>query len=132
MTHNPVPWFEIYVQDIERAKRFYESVLQVKLEKLNAPIGEMWAFPMDIDHFGAGGSLVRMKGVASGGNSVLVYFACEDCAVEAARIVEAGGTIRQDKMSIGEHGFIVIATDSEGNSFGLHSMPANRQAGGGA
>lgn len=28
MTHNPVGWFEIYVQDMERAKKFYETVFQ--------------------------------------------------------------------------------------------------------
>ena len=30
---NPVVWFEIYVQNMERAKAFYEAVLAVKLEK---------------------------------------------------------------------------------------------------
>ena len=37
MTNNPVGWFEIYVQDMERAKKFYETVLQSTLEKLNTP-----------------------------------------------------------------------------------------------
>jgi hypothetical protein len=37
MKSNPVAWFEIYVQDPDRAKRFYESVFQVTLKKLNAP-----------------------------------------------------------------------------------------------
>jgi len=32
MANNPVVWFEIYVQDMARAKKFYEAVLQVKLE----------------------------------------------------------------------------------------------------
>ncbi len=39
MANNPVNWFEIYVQDINRAKRFYEAVLQVKLESLGNMIG---------------------------------------------------------------------------------------------
>jgi predicted enzyme related to lactoylglutathione lyase len=53
---------------------------------------------------------------------VIVYFACEDCAVEAKRVVPAGGRIHRDKLSIGEHGFIALALDTEGNMFGLHSM----------
>ncbi|WP_300339631.1 VOC family protein [Accumulibacter sp.] len=130
MPHNPIRWFEIYVQDMDRAKKFYESVLQLKLEKLNAPAGEMWAFPMQKERYGAAGSLVRIDGVASGGNSVLIYFACDDCAIEAARVSEAGGRIEQEKMSINEYGFIVLAVDTEGNTFGLHSMPADAQAGG--
>ncbi|HCZ14496.1 MAG TPA: lactoylglutathione lyase [Candidatus Accumulibacter sp.] len=129
MPHNPIRWFEIHVQDMDRAKKFYESVLQLKLEKLNAPAGEMWAFPMQKEQYGATGSLVRIDGVASGGNSVLIYFACDDCAIEAARVSEAGGRIEQDKMSINEYGFIVLAVDTEGNTFGLHSMPADAQAG---
>ena len=32
---NAVGWFEIYVEDMERARRFYETVLGVKLERLD-------------------------------------------------------------------------------------------------
>ncbi|MBK6972362.1 MAG: VOC family protein [Sterolibacteriaceae bacterium] len=122
MTDNPVRWFEIYVQDMERAKQFYESVFRVKLEKLNSPDLEMWAFPMQRGAMGASGSLVRMAGVSSGGNSTLVYFGCEDCADEAARVAESGGRIQREKMSIGEYGFITLAIDTEGNMLGLHSL----------
>ncbi len=127
--NNPIVWFEIYVQDMERARTFYETVLQVKLEQLNAPATlegspglEMWAFPMDMNKPGTGGALVRMEGMPSGGNSTLVYFACEDCAAEAARVEPAGGRIEREKMSIGEYGFIALAIDTEGNMIGLHSM----------
>ena len=33
--HNPVGWFEIYVQDMPRATAFYQTVLGVTLEKLS-------------------------------------------------------------------------------------------------
>ncbi|ANB19784.1 VOC family protein [Dokdonella koreensis] len=122
MSSNPVGWFEIYVQDMARAKAFYEAVFAVTFERLNSPEIEMWAFPMDMDRYGAGGALVRMPGVPSGGNSTLVYFSCEDCAVEASRVAAAGGRIARDKLSIGEYGFIVLAHDSEGNLIGLHSL----------
>ena len=122
MAINPAIWFEIYVQDMPRAKRFYETVLERKLEPLNGPDMDMWAFPMDKDALGAGGALVRRDGVASGGNSTLVYFACEDCAVEAARAAKAGGAIQREKFPIGEYGFIALVTDTEGNMIGLHSM----------
>ena len=125
MANNPVGWFEIYVQDMARAKRFYEAVFKVKLDKLNAPGDEgleMWSFPMAMDRYGAPGALVKMAGFPSGGNSVLVYFSCEDCAVEAKRATDAGGRIMKEKFSIGEYGFIALAFDSEGNMIGLHSM----------
>jgi predicted enzyme related to lactoylglutathione lyase len=119
--HNPVGWFEIYVQDAERARTFYEAVFQITLERLPAPDLEMWAFGMDPDAPGSSGALVKMPGVPSGG-STLVYFSCEDCAVEAGRVAGAGGKVHRDKMSIGQYGFVVLAVDTEGNMFGLHSM----------
>lgn len=35
--HNPVIWFEIYVDDLDRAQRFYEQVFDVKLEAFPTP-----------------------------------------------------------------------------------------------
>ena len=127
MKNNPVGWFEIYVQDMNRAKAFYEAVFATVLESLSAPdipgTGlEMWNFPMDMAAGGAPGALVKMEGFPSGGNSTLVYFVCDDCATEAARVEGAGGRIHEQKTSIGQYGFIVLAIDTEGNMFGLHSQ----------
>jgi predicted enzyme related to lactoylglutathione lyase len=122
MGGNPVRWFEIYVQDMARARAFYEAVLGVQLSRLEGPDMEMWSFPEQMEQYGATGALVKMPGFPSGGNSVLVYFASEDCAVEAARVAAAGGSLQKEKFSIGQYGFIALATDSEGNMFGLHSM----------
>ena len=66
MAANPFTWVEIYVQDLERAKTFYEAVFDFKLEKLQTEI-PMWAFPADPGKWGAGGALVKMEGVPSGG-----------------------------------------------------------------
>ena len=122
MASNPVGWFEIYVQDMERAKRFYESVFQTRLARLGEGGMEMWSFPGAMTDYGAPGALVRMEGVASGGNSVLVYFSCADCAAEAGRVAASGGRIAKEKFAIGEYGFIALAFDTEGNMFGLHSL----------
>lgn len=120
--NNPVGWFEIHVQDMARAVRFYQAVLQLPLEKLDFPGMDMWTFPMLPEGRGASGALVQRDGQASGGNSVLVYFICTDCGAEAGRIEAAGGKLLQPKMSIGQHGFIALGLDPDGNSFGLHSM----------
>ena len=122
MKNNPVGWFEIYVQDLDRAKMFYESVFQLKLNKLNMPGIEIWSFPMDLNLWGAGGALVKMDGFPSGRNSILVYFSCEDCSIEESRVVKFGGQIQRKKMSIGEYGFISLVFDTERNLFGLHSL----------
>jgi predicted enzyme related to lactoylglutathione lyase len=124
MKCNPVAWFEIYVQDIDRAKRFYESIFQITLQKLNAPFPgiELWAFPADKSLYGASGALVKMDGFPSGSNATIVYFHCDDCAVEEDRVTGSGGQIQRSKMSIGEYGYISLAQDTEGNMIGLHSM----------
>src|ERR1700722_3139576 len=118
---NPVGWFEIYVQDIERAKAFYQNTFQVTLERLESPGIELWAFPMGMDAPGASGAIVKMNGKDSGAGGTLIYFSCADCAVEASRAVQNGGRIQKEKMSIGDYGFIALVLDTEGNMIGLHS-----------
>ena len=122
MSNNPIGWFEIYVQDMVRSRAFYDSVFVTRLERLEGPDIEMWAFPMAPDRPGAPGALVKMDGFPSGGNSTIVYFTCSDCAVEAKRACESGGRIFKDKFSIGQYGFIALVLDTEGNMIGLHSM----------
>jgi uncharacterized protein len=127
MKPNPIIWCEIYVQDMERAKRFYESVFEMKLEKLDSPGSEssgmdMWSFPMEMETAGAAGALVKMDGVASGGSGTIVYFHCDEVAVELERVVGAGGKIHTPKTSIGQYGFMALIVDTEGNTIGLH-MP---------
>ncbi|MCB0347380.1 MAG: VOC family protein [Bdellovibrionales bacterium] len=123
---NSVGWFEIYVDDMSRAKAFYEAVFLKKLEKLETPPGEgpleMWSFSGDMQSYGANGSLVKMEGVTAGGNSTIVYFSCVDCAVEEKRAAASGGKISKSKFSIGPYGFIALVEDTEGNMFGLHSL----------
>ena len=125
MANNPVGWFEIYVDDMERAKRFYEAVFDITLEKLEDPVDSgvlMWAFPSDPEACGAPGTLVKIDEMKAGGNSTMVYFNCEDCAVEESRVAAAGGRVEHPKMAIGEYGFVSNVIDTEGNMFGLHSM----------
>lgn len=125
-TKNPVVWFEIYVDDLYRAQTFYEKVLNIKMEELPTPGGidemSMVAFPMEMDGPGAAGTLIKMEGFMAGGNSTTVYFASKDCSIEEGRIEAAGGKILQSKQSLGEHGFMILAQDSEGNTIGVHSM----------
>lgn len=123
-----VGWFEIYVQDIARAKKFYEEVFQVELTDLADPTEsedemKMVAFPFSMEDLpGASGALVQAKGMPSGGNSTIVYFSSLDCSVEEGRAEAAGGKVVQPKTSIGEHGFMSLCEDTEGNTFGIHSM----------
>lgn len=122
MAGNAIGWFEIYVDDMDRAQAFYEAVFEVKLQTLEMPDMVMRAFPMNPEASGASGSLVKMDHMGPGGGGTMVYFNCGDSAVEAKRAAEHGGAVVQEKMSIGEFGFIALVNDTEGNTIGLHSM----------
>ena len=86
MNRNAVGWFEIYVKDMGRARKFYETVFEVKLEELQAPFPdiEMYCFPMFEDGPGAAGALVKKEDLSSDGMGVLVYFSSKDCAVSTS------------------------------------------------
>ena len=119
---NPVGWFEIYVQDMNRAKAFYEKTFGLSLQRLDSPGIELWAFPMLRDNPGCTGALARMTGKESGGGGTIIYFSCADCGETSANAVKNGGRIQKPKMSIGPHGFIALVYDTENNMIGLHSM----------
>jgi predicted enzyme related to lactoylglutathione lyase len=119
---NPVGWFEIYVQDMHRAKAFYEKTFGATLQKLESPEVELWAFPMVPEGSGCTGALVKMPGKDSGVGGTIVYFPSDDCAAVAEAAVRNGGRIQNAKKSIGPYGFIAHVVDTEGNLIGLHSM----------
>ncbi len=126
-SENPVVWFEIYVNDLQRARKFYERVFDLKLNEMPMPNDnddmQMLFFPADNESKNkASGALAKMKGVEAGNNSTIVYFDSNDCSIEQARIEEAGGQIFNPKTSLGDYGFMVLATDTEGNMIGIHSM----------
>ncbi|MEM9035576.1 MAG: VOC family protein [Actinomycetota bacterium] len=120
-----IGWFDIYVEDMDRAQDFYETVLDTTLASMddpNDPSAEMRAFGDDFASHGAGGALVKLSHAQPGPGGSMVYFSCEDCAVEEARVPAAGGSVVRPKFRIGDHGFVSIVTDTEGNLIGLHSV----------
>ncbi|PST83160.1 glyoxalase [Pedobacter yulinensis] len=129
MNENIIAWFEIYVKDMERAKKFYNAVLGTSFIDSGAPgdspQGMKMAFFSPMENQGVSGALVEMPGVKEGDGqcvNTMVYFPCNDCSVEESRVAPAGGVVRQPKFSIGEWRFCSICADSEGNPFGLFSM----------
>jgi predicted enzyme related to lactoylglutathione lyase len=121
---NAIAWFDIYVEDMERATAFYEAVLKQKLEKMGDPTGEtqMMSFPADMGAYGAAGALVKSEYARPGVGGTLVYFGVEDCSVQEGRVEAAGGKVIKPKFSIGEFGWVTLCEDTEGNMFGLNSM----------
>jgi uncharacterized protein len=121
---NVVGWFDLYVDDMGRAQAFYETVLQQQLEPIGDPTGEtlMRAFPANMATYGAAGALVKSPDGKPGPGGTMIYFSVNDCAVEQARVVGAGGRVLRAKFSIGQFGWVTLCMDTEGNMFGLSSM----------
>jgi uncharacterized protein len=118
---NPVGWFDIHVSNIDRAKKFYETVFDVKFFDLPIEWGKQSLFPFSAESSNISGALVEKTDMLPSGNNTVVYFETEDCIAEEKRIEAAGGKVVQPKVNIGEFGFISIFIDSEGNTVGLHS-----------
>jgi predicted enzyme related to lactoylglutathione lyase len=119
---NAVNWFELYVTDFARAKKFYETTLQTTLQDSQMESCQMGVFPCD-HTTGVGGAITKMEGMSPGAGGTLVYLNVEgDLDGVLKRAAANGGAVIKPRMAIGEHGFIGIIKDTEGNVVGLHSM----------
>lgn len=114
-------WFELYVTDLARARKFYETILKTQLHEVNGGGSPMAIFPYN-DGKGVGGSLSMMDVVPPGAGGTIVYLNVEgDLDGVIDRTTQAGGMVLKPRFSIGEHGFIAVIKDTEGNVVGLHS-----------
>ena len=120
---NAINWFEIPVTDFARAKKFYETVLDIKIMEMPFPHGKYGMFPFDMKKGGVGGGLMQSEGVNPSQDGTVVYLnGGEDLAVPLGKVESAGGRIIMPKTSIGQNGFMAHITDTEGNRVALHSM----------
>jgi predicted enzyme related to lactoylglutathione lyase len=120
---NPVTWFEIYVENMERAKNFYEQVFDCVL--VSQPTDgsfELFQFPDAIHSNGAMGALVKHPMRKPSLDGTLIYFNCDDCAIQSSIALQNGGQLFKPKWSIGPNGYLAIIGDTEGNAIGLHSF----------
>ncbi|WP_040250394.1 VOC family protein [Psychroserpens mesophilus] len=122
MKQNVVGWFEIPVNDMDRAKRFYETVFEIEVSIHDFGGMLMGWFPFDESKPGATGTLIKQESYIPSQEGTLVYFNSVDVQLELDRVVSAGGNIYQPKTQISpEHGFMGAFIDSEGNRIALHS-----------
>ncbi len=125
MKNNVVGWFEIPVNDMERAMAFYENVLDLKMQRNQmGPLDMAW-FPWTETGTGSPGSLVyHADFYKPSADGVLIYLTAHsgDLNNELGRVEASGGTVLQAKTHISEeYGFMALILDSEGNRVALHS-----------
>lgn len=124
---NAISWFEIGVNDLERATRFYESIFNCILIPMDLEQIKMRLFPITDMENGIGGALVDSRGFhkPSSTEGPLIYLnGNPDVQNILDRVEGAGGTIMVPKTPISENfGFMAVFIDTEGNRIGLHSSP---------
>lgn len=122
---NAINWFEIPVNDIERAKKFYSDVLGVEGLHQQEMMGIKMAFlPMDPNDRGVGGALCQGEGYAPSADGSVVYLnGGEDLSDKLERVESAGGKVVLPKTKISDEiGYYAMFNDSEGNKVAFHSM----------
>lgn len=125
-TTNIITWFEIPVSDIDRAKTFYETILNIEMVKRADGNDEAVFFPFNPDIIQATsgrvtGVLSKSERNAPSSNGTVVYInASPNIQTVLDKVEQAGGKIIAPKFSI-PAGFIAIIIDTEGNKVGLHA-----------
>ncbi len=122
LAKNVAAWFEIPTLDLDRAARFYESVLGVKLQRESMGSMRMAIFPHQApDHSGA---VVVADGYRPATEGTVVYLnLAQDLAGALARVEQAGGKVLLGKTALpGDQGFFAQFLDGDGNRVGLYSV----------
>ena len=124
METNGIGWFEIPVLDMERAKAFYETSLDITITVRDFGSLQMGWFPNVRGKPGASGSLMKHEAyIPSVTYGALIYFSTTDIAVVLQKVEKAGGSIIRSKTEIAPgQGFMALIKDTEGNRIGLRSF----------
>lgn len=123
---NVLTFFEIPVMDIDRSKKFYETILDIEMVNRLDGNDEAVFFPFNPNVVQATSG--RVTGVLSkternspSSNGTVVYInASPDIQIVLDKVEQTGGKILIPKTKI-PAGFIAIIIDSEGNKIGLHA-----------
>ncbi len=113
--------FEIPATDISRAINFYQSILDVNIEKMEMPGMEMGIFPYKNQT--VTGVIMKGEDFKPSANGVTIYLNGRDNLQTILDKVEVnGGKIIVPKTAhADESGFFALFLDTEGNKLGLNS-----------
>ena len=124
--NNVLTWFEIPVSDLERAKTFYETILDIQMVRRKDGNDEGVFFPYNPDVIQATSG--RVTGVLSksarnnpSATGTMLYInASPSIQAVLDKVERSGGKIIAPKTQI-PAGYIGVILDTEGNKVGLHA-----------
>jgi len=116
--------FEIPADDVERAKRFYDSVFGWKMKRMNNPVHtdlDYWMFETQdtAGNPGLSGGMMKRQGTQ---HTITNYVTIPSIDEYVLKIEQAGGKVVIPKTPVPDMGFIVVFLDTENNMFGLFEM----------
>jgi uncharacterized protein len=120
---NSLNWFEISVSDIDRAKKFYETIFDITMVESEMMGMKMAFFPYESGNGKASGGLVQSQMHKPSVDGVKLYLnGNPDLSTALSKVEKAGGKITMPKTNIGEGiGHMAFFVDTEGNVIALHS-----------
>lgn len=123
MLHNAISWFEIPVNEFERAKKFYSAIYEYDMPEMVMGTTRMGFLLHDQQKGGIGGAIVHgLEHVPSKDGPKVYLNGGEDLTVVLNRVEEAGGKVLTHKTAITpEYGYYAVFEDTEGNLISLHS-----------
>lgn len=123
---NTLTWFEIPVNDFNRAKLFYNKLFDYEMRESPSGANRRGFLPHDPQGGGIGGAIVQGPDYVPSQRGCLVYlYAGDDLSIVLSRVTDAGGQVEQAKTPVSEEqelGYYAIIRDTEGNRIALHSM----------
>jgi hypothetical protein len=122
--------FEIHVDDIERAKKFYGEVFGWTYEDWTAFAGSpYWGVVSGKDERGIEGAIMQRNGespkIGQSVNAFVCTISVEDYDATEAKILENGGTIAMPKTALSGMAWQGYYIDTEGNIIGIHQPDEN-------
>jgi len=116
-----ISMFEIPARDISRAINFYQTLLDIKIEKMDVEGMQMGILPYEGQM--VTGVIIKADGYKPSADGVTMYLnAGENLQVVLDRVEKNGGQIILPKTAhADESGYFAIFLDSEGNKMALNS-----------
>lgn len=123
--------FEIHVDDMDRAKKFYGEVFGWKFEDWSEYAGLPYfgAVTGDASEPGINGALMKRQGPPPVENQAMNGYACtmgvEDYDSIEAKVLNFGGKVAMPKYALPGMAWQGYYVDTEGNVFGIHQPDEN-------
>jgi len=114
--------FEISVENFNRAKEFYESLLEIEITEMNVLDTQIGMFPME--GYLNWGCISKCDQHGPSKDGTLIYLnADNDIEGMLEKVKSAGGEILTPKTKLSDQfGFIAVFLDTEGNRIALHAL----------